>query len=239
MNQVIKEKFVGTLVIVATLMLILPSLTVQEAHEPKFSLPKMPPTPAVFTNMGVVHRSQLLDALPLSGVEPLSQKVASERADYASSQSDGETVVELTSVLPPDSPLSEQGASNLPHQDLQLNSWLENISAMKSRVSVVDKPLQSLDDLSRLADTKEISLGLKPAWQIQVASFAERENAIRLQERLLKKGFRVNESIIKLDSKTLYRVLVGPEILRSRADQIAQAITEVIGEPVKVVRYVP
>jgi len=52
---------------------------------------------------------------------------------------------------------------------------------------------------------------------IQLASFSEQQNALRLSRSLTDKGFKADIEMIRLDNKKRYRVRVGPYILREQA----------------------
>jgi len=54
--------------------------------------------------------------------------------------------------------------------------------------------------------------GTPRAWSVQVASFAEAENAERLRERLLGDGFEAYVTETRDDDRRLYRVAVGPSL---------------------------
>lgn len=62
------------------------------------------------------------------------------------------------------------------------------------------------------------------AWVVQLASFTDRKNAISLRNRLNKKGYHafINESTSQ--GHSIIRVVVGPEIKREKADELAQQI---------------
>lgn len=59
------------------------------------------------------------------------------------------------------------------------------------------------------------------AWVVQLGSFASRENAEKLAVTLRAKGYRAFVSEFHGSSRTLYRVRVGPEQDRARAEAIA------------------
>ena len=58
-------------------------------------------------------------------------------------------------------------------------------------------------------------------WVVQLGSFASQENAERLATGLRAKGFRAFVSEFRGSARVLYRVRVGPEQDRARADAIA------------------
>ena len=58
-------------------------------------------------------------------------------------------------------------------------------------------------------------------WVVQLGSFASQENAERLAAGLRAKGYRAFVSELRGRARVLYRVRVGPEQDRARADALA------------------
>jgi DedD protein len=58
-------------------------------------------------------------------------------------------------------------------------------------------------------------------WVVQLGSFASRENGEKLATSLRGKGYRAFVSEFRGSGRILYRVRVGPEQDRSRAESIA------------------
>ena len=62
------------------------------------------------------------------------------------------------------------------------------------------------------------------AWAVQVGSFSQRKNAEALRDKLVKKGYRAFVATTRADGRTVVRVRIGPELLRSEADRIKTQI---------------
>ncbi|MFO7602871.1 MAG: SPOR domain-containing protein [Gammaproteobacteria bacterium] len=62
------------------------------------------------------------------------------------------------------------------------------------------------------------------AWVVQVGSFANRKNAVALQDRLQKNNYRAFVEAIKTNGSWIYRVRVGPEVRRSSAEAMQKSI---------------
>ena len=56
------------------------------------------------------------------------------------------------------------------------------------------------------------------AWAVQVGSFGDYGNAMRLSEKLNKKSYRAFVEKITVKNKTVYRVRIGPFIKRDKAE---------------------
>jgi len=65
-----------------------------------------------------------------------------------------------------------------------------------------------------------------PSWVIQVASVATPEGAAELQGKLKTGGFPAFVEKAQVNGKLYYRVRVGPEVDRARAEQTAARLRE-------------
>lgn len=63
-----------------------------------------------------------------------------------------------------------------------------------------------------------------PSWVIQVASVATREGAGELESKLRAGGFSAFVEKAEVNGKIYYRVRVGPEVDRARAEQTAASL---------------
>lgn len=62
------------------------------------------------------------------------------------------------------------------------------------------------------------------AWVVQVGSFSNRANALALQKKLRRHKFAAFVELVKNKQESVYRVRVGPEAQRDKAEQQMQAI---------------
>jgi DedD protein len=56
------------------------------------------------------------------------------------------------------------------------------------------------------------------AWAVQVGSFSEHENALSLRDKLRASGFAAFDEPARSDGERVFRVMVGPEFNRERAE---------------------
>ena len=75
------------------------------------------------------------------------------------------------------------------------------------------------------------------AWAVQVGSFASRDNADRLVSRLLDNGFSAFIVQIEDGGRLLFRVRVGPERDRRRAEVLAERLASEVEATPKVVQH--
>lgn len=57
------------------------------------------------------------------------------------------------------------------------------------------------------------------AWVVQVGSFAKRDNAMKLRDKLRKKNYPAFVELVKNKSGQIYRVRVGPDVSRTQAEE--------------------
>ncbi|WP_456380432.1 SPOR domain-containing protein [Thiolapillus sp.] len=76
------------------------------------------------------------------------------------------------------------------------------------------------------------------AWVVQVASFSSRASAEKLVKKLRKAGFdTMDPAAVTVGGKKYYRVQVGPELDRKRAQKLLPRINKISGAKGQVVRY--
>lgn len=82
----------------------------------------------------------------------------------------------------------------------------------------------------------EVRTGLS-AWVVQVASLSSNERAKTLVDDLRKKGFSAFVEQVSVNGKDLFRVRVGPEIDRKRAEVMAAEIDKTFKLTSQIRRY--
>ena len=75
-------------------------------------------------------------------------------------------------------------------------------------------------------------------WAVQVASFGEEENALKLRDRLRSEAKEAFISTVRQDEETLRRVAVGPLLDRGEAEGLRDELASSLGlEDVRVVAF--
>lgn len=75
------------------------------------------------------------------------------------------------------------------------------------------------------------------AWVVQLGSFAAEDNALALEKRLKDAGYRAFIEKLITEDGTVYRVRVGPELLRADARAVRERLEREIDLKGIVVRY--
>ncbi len=65
-----------------------------------------------------------------------------------------------------------------------------------------------------------------PRWFVQVGTFGDKNNALAIRDKIRKQGFAVQIKQTVGGKGTLYRVQVGPEIDRKRAEQLKLKVSQ-------------
>ncbi len=106
-------------------------------------------------------------------------------------------------------------------------------SGSEGRETTAEKPPAS--------NTKEAAASTGPAdplsaWAVQVGSFTSQDNAERLRDALKASGYRAFVTRVSDNGRTLYRVRVGPERERERAEALAERLKK-DGQVTAVLRH--
>lgn len=75
------------------------------------------------------------------------------------------------------------------------------------------------------------------AWVVQVASLSSHDNAQNLVNKLQSKGYSAFLEQVSVKGRDLFRVRVGPEIDRKRAERMAEEVRKLVELKGQVIRY--
>ncbi len=87
-----------------------------------------------------------------------------------------------------------------------------------------------------VTDKSPVHVGIT-AWAVQLGSFASEENARALEQRLLKQGYTAFVETIEDSKKRVFRVRIGPELLKSAASKLVEQLETETSLKGIVVRY--
>ena len=89
-----------------------------------------------------------------------------------------------------------------------------------------EKAVQSLTDLPA-----------PEAWIVQVGSFSSEPNALALRDKLRKKGYTAFVETVHLDGRHVVRVGVGPQMSKSKTEELRDKLKSEMGLSGLVVSY--
>ncbi len=198
MDFLLKQRLVGAIVLVALGVIFIPMLL---EGPNKDLVPEMEPLPEL-----TGERSRIeLGSFPDAGDVPVEADIA---------------------VLQADSQIATPAAEDLPVQPEE--TAVEEIAATEQKVEPlpippkpVAKPEQPDPEPAKSEPAKPEPA--KPAgplgnWVVQMGSFSNEQNALRLRDKLRKAGFVTQVEKVRVDAKFHYRVRVGPYLERAEAD---------------------
>ncbi len=126
--------------------------------------------------------------------------------------------------------------ANIKHIDMEEMQKAESIPANPERIPVAhglpepevvkkEKSKSIVDTLVALTKETEKKPAIKETvWAVQVGSFNKRSNALGLKDRLRKKKIHAFVERIIKNNKAVYRVRVGPEATRKKAEALKQKL---------------
>lgn len=232
MDEAAKRRLVGAAVLVALAVIFVPML-VEEGDDDELGEPILIPEAPGFPDD------------PSAGAEGLS----GERGWAGGQANDGlpgpdEMPLPLPTPMPPESTPS---ASDRPAQSVrtapepvaegEIGSGADRGVAAGSRTQ--SEPAEPVSPERRElapAGPKPIPSGVR-AWVVQVASLRAPEAARSLQNELRAKGYPAFVEQATVNGQRYYRVRVGPDVERDRADRLAEQLARDTGSQPLVQRY--
>ncbi len=216
MNDVLKQRLVGALILVALGVVFWPIIFVEPGDAPGEERARIPPRPAV-------------DTTPL------------ERPDTAGLRESPETELQqhdvwgATAAESPDAPQpgeaqpgeAQPGAAQPGAAPASATSGSR--ASQPERTTRVEAPVQPTLDGD----------GVPVAWVLQVVSVSSADKADQLRDRLLAMGHKAYVKRVRQGGKSLYRVCIGPSFERASIEQIQGEIDAEFRVKSMIARYVP
>lgn len=214
MNDILKQRLVGALILVALGVVFWPIIFVEPGSQPAEEQRRMPPRPQV-------------DSSP---IEPPDQVGLRPTIAVAARQD----TAEVEGAEPEPEPAPETIASALPQVGTD--------PAPSAPVPAAAEPVQPADVPTRSTAPEKLALdkqGVPIAWILQVASVSAADKAEQLRQQLLAKDRKAYTRKIRSNGKELYRVYVGPKFERAQLERLKTDIDREFGVSSMIVRYVP
>lgn len=191
MEATVKHRIVGSLMLLSLAVIILPFWLDGAGLEDYQTTQKPPAMPS--------STFELIDATPGTGI------------DLTINPSDMQ-VLEL-------SPISLTKDSST-----VVETIVQPKAAKAAKAAKPAKPKAPAPSVAKTKPKQDDSLlnaqGLPNGWAVQLGSFGNQSNAIRLKDKVLKAGF----SAYIIPNGKLFKVLVGPELNRSKAEALKKQI---------------
>ena len=209
MNDVLKQRLVGALILLALGVVFWPIIFVQPGDRSNAEHQRIPPRPQVNTSP-----IEPPDQVGLRSVQEVEARAEVEEAldavDSAVVERDPAPIVEPE----PAAELSPPIPSEQPTPERRTREEAPEKLAMDSQ-------------------------GVPVAWILQVASVSSADKAEQLRQQLLQKDRKAYTRRVKRDGRELYRVYIGPKFERARLENIKEQVDREFGVNSLIVRYVP
>ena len=214
MDNILKQRLIGALILVALGVVFWPIIFVEPEGPGGLPGARIPPPPAVDTSPIEPPDTAGLRQAP----EVVAQREA--RAEEAAALAEAEPAVVLPEPEPAPEPVPEQA------------------TVAESEQRPVAEPTRS----TRKAAPESPQLdaqGIPVAWLLQVVSLSNKSRAESIRDDLIADGHKAYVKPIKSADRTLYRVYIGPKFERAQLERIQGEIDRQLGVKSLVARYVP
>jgi DedD protein len=210
LNDILKQRLVGALILVALGVVFWPIIFVEPGSQPEAEQARIPPRPEVNTTP--------IEPPDQVGLRPPTAVLAREQ----------EEDVEPAAPLPMPSP-DEVAESPAPQQTVDAEPVAPPASEPPKRQTRTEPPEKLALD----------SQGVPVAWILQVASVSSAEKAEELRQRLQQKDAKAYTRKIKRNGKYLYRVYIGPKFEREPLDKMRPEVDREFGGESMLGRHIP
>ena len=197
MHQRLNERIVGAAVLVILAVIFIPMILTGPIDTAGIKETNIPPRP---------------DEQSQSKLVPLIDK--SQAIDEPSNDNESVVTENMESLLDSETATEKNDTMKL--------AMPEDISTPEKTPLTENKNIDKAIKKSKPATTDK-AVGLS-AWIVQLGSFSSQENAEKMNKDLRKAGFAAFVEPIKKQDKTVYRVRVGPELLKPDAEKILKDI---------------
>ncbi len=217
MNDILKQRLVGALVLIALGVVFWPVVFVETERGSMDRSTQLEPMPRL-------EEVAIPAPEPLQDVEPVS--AADRIAEAAARSAEPEPAVEAAPVA---AAQSEQSSQPKPKPQPRKEPKPEPKPAPKTVARTAPVPASPALDED----------GIPIAWVLQVASLSSREKADQLTEALIAQDYKAYSRAIRRDGTVLYRVFVGPVFEREKLAAAKRDIDRQLNVSAIIARYVP
>lgn len=217
MNEVLKQRLVGALILVALALIFWPIVFVEPDQKPGAQSQSIPEPPLVSTE--AIQEAEDTGSPELAEYGDSQVSVDADSQGSAGAEATGDVIAE--SGTPVDAvEAAPESAQNAAHGPAAVT-----VAAAVSSESP-QPPTMAAD-------------GNPVAWMLQVATVSSAEKADALRRRLLEKGEKAYVTMVSSGGKQLYRVSVGPTFERHELERIQESINAEFGVKTMLVRHLP
>ncbi len=231
MNDILKQRLVGALVLIALGVIFWPVIFVESERGELDRQTQIEPMPAL---EGV----SIPAPQPLANVEPVRPTPTPSDEEVAALASADQ--VTLPSVQPrkqePVSPAAgKQGAA-----DSTAKPSTTPFSKASTSGEAAVPALPKKDETAPAPESPALDeQGIPIAWVLQVASVSTREKADKLTADLIARDYKAYHRAIRRNDLVLYRVFIGPVFEREKLAAVKRDVDRELNVSAIIARYVP
>jgi len=222
MEQIVKERLVGMGVLLLLGVIFIPLVLDGKTSDLTNTTQENLQLPVPNAVDGVTHEMNFSDG----NVRKLNLPVPNKNSDQQVAEVDIKPEKLETTSIPnngfvKDLPKANNDSEQTSESD-RTKVTLQNGSATRTRpIATSEAYLTPSEPL----ENKSITAGVDSAWVVQIGSFSSQVNAEKQVQDLKTKGFPAFlRRHVSADKKVLFRVRVGPEKERSRAEKLAERL---------------
>jgi DedD protein len=210
LNEVLKQRLVGALILIALGVVFWPIIFVEPGDVTASGVREVPVRPGVNTQpIAAPDKKDLREAAELESRKEQQRREDQLAEARAADEAQAKTKAKADKVQTAPTPVPAP-----------------KVAERKTRTQAPQKP--ALD-----------SEGVPIAWILQVASVSDAGKADALRASLLKLGHKAYTKKVYRSDKVLLRVYIGPKFERAKLDKIKPEIDGVFGVQSMIVRYIP
>ncbi|WP_163834482.1 SPOR domain-containing protein [Spartinivicinus ruber] len=218
MDDGLKQRLVGAIVLVALAVIFLPQLFDQETPYQVVKEP-IPEPPVALTEPAYIEQQR--------------QRVAERQAELASnSDQQQNTQSAIDEQEPVELVVNEAEQPKEPVTEVVPNQPIKTVDAQGDKadkaIAVAQQTIPSLDEQ-----------GVPIAWTLQLATFGNQANADKLLNELRSAGYKAYSRQVARDQNSLTRVFVGPSLSKDSVILQQQSIAKRWSLPGLVMRFKP
>lgn len=218
MDNILKQRLIGALILVALGVVFWPIIFVEPDGPGGLPGARMPPPPSVDTTP--------IEPPDTAGLREAAQVDAQReaRAEEAAALAEAEEAITASEAE------SEQ------EQESEVEPAPETASKPSAQAETeVARAPRKAAPVSPKLDAQ----GVPVAWILQVVSVSNKSRAETIRDGLIADGHKAYVKPIKSADRTLYRVYIGPKFERAQLERIQGQVNSQLGVKSMVARYVP
>jgi DedD protein len=228
-NDILKQRLIGALILLALGVVFWPIIFVQPEHKDTAGQQAIPPPPAVST--------EPIEPPTATGLRTSSEIAAATQAESTEDTDEVGEPAPIAIPAPQTKPVKPApGSSTVPAQGAApATSHSQASQPVVKDAKVVPPTTRSQAPQPLAMDAK----GVPMAWTLQVATVRSAEKAEEMRKRLIAMQQKAYVTTVSSGADRLYRVCVGPKIERAELAALQARINAEFGVNTMIVRYTP